>query len=185
MRNKLYIMVLLLSSITVSAQTRNISAEILGASQLAGVSYDSRFSGNDGFGYRAGIAYGLGINSLIFSGEQNVHAVTVPIEINYLLGKKRSHLELGLGMSNGLYRVHTKTGEFTATGEDGSTYTVPATDETNYNWGYFFFGDIGYRFQLEKGFTFRIGVNPSFSFNTKHAVQKNWLTPYISIGWSF
>ena len=36
--------------------------------------------------------------------EKVCHGVTVPVEVNYLLGKKRSHLELGVGMSNGLYR---------------------------------------------------------------------------------
>ena len=178
-------MIVLLSSIVATAQTRNISAEVLGASQLAGISYDARFAGNSGFGYRVGLGYGLGIQSLLFFGKQDVHGVSVPVEINYLLGKKRSHLELGFGMNNGLYRVHVKTSAIIATGEDGNTYEIPAIDEVNYTWGYFFFGDIGYRFQPENGFTFRIGLSPSFSFNSQHAVQKSWLTPYVGLGWAF
>ena len=185
MRKKIYTMVLLLSSIVAAAQTRNLSAEIFGASQLAGISYDARFNGNSGFGYRAGLGYGLGINSLIFSGEQIIQGVTIPLEVNYLIGKKRSHLELGAGLSNGLYRVHNKTSAFTATGQDGIIYEVSANDNINYTWGYFFFGNIGYRFQPEEGLSFRIGISPSFSFNTKHAIQKNWLIPYVGLGWAF
>ncbi len=178
-------MILLFSSIAAVAQTRNFSVDFLGASPLAGISYDARFNGNSGLGYRVGLGCGLGINSLIFSGDQNIQGVTIPLEVNYLIGEKCSHLELGAGMNNGLYRVHNNTAAFSATGEDGNTYEIPANDNINYTWGYFFFGNIGYRFQPEKGFTFRIGVSPSFSFNTKHAIQKNWLIPYVGIGWAF
>ncbi|MBO7577082.1 MAG: hypothetical protein J6T03_06415, partial [Bacteroidales bacterium] len=51
-------------------------------------------------------------------------------------------------------------------------------------WGYYFFGNIGYRYQPSHGFQFRVGISPSFNFGGDHAVSKN-LAPYISFGFVF
>ena len=49
-----------------------------------------------------------------------------------------------------------------------------------------FFSNIGYRYISTKGFLFRIGLSPSFSFNDKHGVTKEpFIYPYISFGYSF
>ena len=50
-------------------------------------------------------------------------------------------------------------------------------------WGYNFFGDIGYRFQKEKGFTFGAGNKPAFIFSD--GIPKGRLMPYLSFGISF
>ena len=68
-----------------------------------GINYDSRFNGNSGLGYRVGIGYGYGYNSDLF--DQKINGVGVPLELNYLLGKKNSKLELGFGASLGVYQV--------------------------------------------------------------------------------
>ena len=70
-------------------KTRNLSVELLGAQTIAGINYDSRFNGNSGLGYRVGIGYGD--NSGLF--DQKINGVGVPLELNYLLGKKISSLE--------------------------------------------------------------------------------------------
>lgn len=44
-------------------KTRSLSVELLGAQNVAGINYDSRFKGNSGWGYRVGIGYGYGDNS--------------------------------------------------------------------------------------------------------------------------
>ncbi len=44
-------------------KTRNLSVELLGAQNIVGINYDSRFNGNSGLGYRVGIGYGYGDNS--------------------------------------------------------------------------------------------------------------------------
>ena len=50
-----------------------------------------------------GIGYGYGNNSGLF--DQKINGVGVPLELNYLLGKKNSKLELGFGLSLGVYHI--------------------------------------------------------------------------------
>ncbi len=91
------------SAVMAQQKTRNLSVELLGAQNVVGVNYDSRFDGNSGLGYRVGIGYGYGNNSGLF--DQKINGVGVPLELNYLLGKKNSKLELGFGASLGVYQV--------------------------------------------------------------------------------
>ena len=91
------------SAVMAQQKTRNLSVELLGAQNIVGVNYDSRFDGNSGLGYRVGIGYGYGNNSGLF--DQKINGVGVPLELNYLLGKKNSKLELGFGASLGVYQV--------------------------------------------------------------------------------
>ena len=77
------------SAVMAQQKTRNLSVELLGAQTIAGINYDSRFNGNSGLGYRVGIGYGD--NSGLF--DQKINGVGVPLELNYLLGKKISSLE--------------------------------------------------------------------------------------------
>lgn len=95
-------------------KTRNLSVELLGAQNVVGVNYDSRFDGNSGLGYRVGIGYGYGNNSGLF--DQKINGVGVPLELNYLLGKKNSKLELGFGASLGVYQVKETIGYVKDTG---------------------------------------------------------------------
>jgi hypothetical protein len=164
-------------------KTRNLSIEIFGAQNTVGINYDSRFKDNSGLGYRVGIGYGYGNTSGLFN--QNIKGVGVPAELNYLLGNKSSKLELGFGLSMGMYHVE----------ETGLIYKKPVAPETmgtmetyttkENHFGYFFFGDIGYRYQRENGFMFRAGVSPSFNFGDKHGLDRSLLFPYIGLGWSF
>ena len=54
------------SAVMAQQTTRNLSVELLGAQNIVGVNYDSRFDGNSGLGYRVGIGYGYGNNSGLF-----------------------------------------------------------------------------------------------------------------------
>jgi hypothetical protein len=59
--------------------------------------------------------------------------------------------------------------------------------------GYYFFGNIGYRHVAKSGFMFRVGVTPTLTFGGKHAVycgfsddyNKVSAIPYIGFGWAF
>lgn len=176
------------SAVMAQQKTRNLSVELLGAQNVVGVNYDSRFDGNSGLGYRVGIGYGYGNNSGLF--DQKINGVGVPLELNYLLGKKNSKLELGFGASLGVYQVKETYVKDTGEYPDGEN-----TDETSPNidfytssrtlFGYFFFGDIGYRYQRPNGFMFRVGVSPSFNFGDKYGLNKAAFFPYIGLGWSF
>lgn len=89
-------------------------------------------------------------------------------------------LELGLGSNLGIYNEHISFIE-----ESKEQYeTISSTSNTTF--GYYFFSNIGYRYISTKGFLFRIGLSPSFSFNDKHGITKEpFIYPYISFGYSF
>ena len=163
------------SAVMAQQKTHSLSVELLGAQNIAGINYDSRFEGNSGLGYRVGIGYVYGENSGWF--DQKINGVGVPLELNYLLGKKNSKLELGFGASLGVYQVNATIGYVKDT---GWFYTSSKTQ-----FGYFFFGDIGYRYQRPNGFLFRVGVSPSFNFGDKYGLNKAAFFPYIGFGWSF
>lgn len=88
--------------------------ELIDLENTVGINYGSRFNGNSGLGYRVGIGYGYGYNSGLF--DQKINGVGVPLELNYLLGKKISKLELGFGASLGVYQVKETIGYVKDTG---------------------------------------------------------------------
>lgn len=178
------------SAVMAQQKTRSLSVELLGAQTIAGINYDSRFKGNSGLGYRVGIGYGYGNTSGLF--DQKINGVGVPLELNYLLGKKNSKLELGFGASLGVYQVKETIGYVEDTwwypGGENTDETSPKTyfyTSSRTQFGYFFFGDIGYRYQRPHGFMFRVGVSPSFNFGDKYGLSKTAFFPYIGLGWSF
>ncbi len=63
------------SAVMAQQKTRNLSVELLGAQNIVGINYDSRFDGNSGLGYRIGIGYGYGDNSGLF--DQKINGVGV------------------------------------------------------------------------------------------------------------
>lgn len=178
------------SAVMAQQKTRSLSIEFFGAQNLAGINYDSRFNGNSGFGYRVGLGYGYGNDIGLF--EKKISGVAAPLELNYLLGKKNSKLELGFGLSMGVYQIR----EIVACFEDPALH--PDTENTDQGYvkikyysdmetrfGYFFFGNIGYRYQRPNGFVFRVGISPSFNFGDKCGINKDAFFPYIGFGWSF
>lgn len=121
-----------------------------------------------------------------------INGAGVPLELNYLLGKKNSKLELGFGASLGVYQVKETIGYVEDTwwypGGENTDETSPKTyfyTSSRTQFGYFFFGDIGYRYQRPNGFMFRVGVSPSFNFGDKYGLSKAAFFPYIGFGWSF
>ncbi|MBR1402497.1 MAG: hypothetical protein IJ562_13140 [Prevotella sp.] len=166
---------------------RSIYLELLGASNIAGVNYDARFKTGSPWGYRVGLGYTYSEQYSMFSGSNSLHGPDIPLEINYLLGKKRSKLDLGFGLNLGYYTEKYDTWNVKQTGE---VYGIPyyeseyAGEAKHSLWGYFFFGNIGYRYQPTHGFQFRAGISPSFNLGGKHAVSKG-LFPYVSFGYVF
>lgn len=176
---------ILFVTISVMAQKRvqSLSVELLGAQNMAGINYDSRLKGNSGFGYRVGIGFGYGDNSGLF--DQDIKGAGVPIELNYLLGKKNHKLELGLGASLGIYHVKESTWYYYQPVPPETEGHDEQYTSTSNLFGYFIFGDIGYRYQRDNGFMFRVGVSPSLNFGDKYGLKKSVFYPYIGLGWSF
>ncbi|MBR1594704.1 MAG: hypothetical protein IJ659_08035 [Alloprevotella sp.] len=169
------------------APGRSIYLELLGASNGVGVSYDARFKTDSPWGYRIGLGYTYSKEYSMFSGSKSLRGPDVPLEINYLLGKKRSKLDLGLGLNLGYYTEKYDTWNMRQVGEEDGIphYEYEYAGEAKHSlWGYFFFGNIGYRYQPKRGFQFRAGISPSFNLGGKHAVTKA-VFPYVSFGYVF
>ena len=177
MRKVLLSVLVLTLALFSQAQTKSVSLDLLGSSGVAGVSFDSRFHGNHGFGYNVGLSYAYGSALL---GNYTLSGIGIPIEINYLTGQRNSHLVLGLGMTNGIYK-YSSHAFFIECSDETSEINPDKTDGTS--WGYNFFGDVGYRFQKEKGFAFGVGIKPTFVFSD--GKPDGGLLPYLSFGISF
>jgi hypothetical protein len=137
-------------------RAQNIFVELGGQGLLFTANYDSRFSNRrDGLGGRIGIGH---------IGENGNRATTVPISLNYLLGKEKHFFEMGLGASLMLI------------GGDGDSLLF---DEDNSS----VLGTMSFAYRLQpsdRGFSFRAGLSPIFN--------KNFFIPYyagISLGYSF
>ena len=156
MKKILFCLLLFASTFITQAQTKSVTLDLLGPSGLVGVSFDSRFKGNDGFGVSVGLAFPYGT----WYGPDPL-GFSIPLELNYLLGQRNNHLVLGVGMTNGIYKSSV----------DGK------------GWGYNFYCDAGYRFQKQKGFTFGAGIKPNFVMNDWKS--DGGLMPYLGLGFSF
>ena len=139
--------------------TKSINMELLGSSGMVGVNYDARFKGNHGWGYSAGIGYGYANSNYDFvetPGRDGVsHEIGIPVEVNYLFGKRNSHFVLGAGGFVGAWI------------NEGSRKA---------QFGYTLFADVAYRYQKPTGFSFSVGLKPNLS---------NVFWPYITLGYSF
>jgi hypothetical protein len=154
------------------AQKNAIAAYVeLGGAGLASANFDMRLQKkNDGFGFRVGIGgfsvtsnYSFGSNV----GQDKVGITTIPLEINYLVGKgQRNYFEMGGGATIVVLK-----------NTNINTNSV-STDRFNSSFGHLYFG---YRLQpKEGGFLFRAGITPVFG--------KGYFLPYlpaISFGYKF
>lgn len=181
MKKVKYCIVLLfvLFSITVSAQRKqDFFMEAFGASTTFGIHYDSRFSENTNWGGRIGLAYTYSNSSDFFDDNPSkTTGVTIPVAVNYLIGKRKHFAEVGAGISFGWYKC---------------TYINQHYEmEQDVN-ADFFFLDLGYRFQPAKGLMIRAGINPGFALDLyednhkEHGAQRDAVIyPYLGIGYSF
>lgn len=156
---------------------QNIYIEVLGPSNLIGISYDTRLNPGSNLGYRIGVAYTYNRRSnFLFDNSTSTKGYSSPAEINYLFGKKENKFEVGIGTNLGLYRVHQTYIESSKKEIEKSTLTF----------GYYFFSNIGYRYQPEQGLQYRVGISPSFSFGDSHSINKSPLmAAYLSVGYVF
>ena len=155
--------IVLLVSVSVNGQTYNkykslpagkaVYAEFAGASMIVGVNYDSRLTEDSRLGYRIGLAYGEEFN--------------VPLEINYLVGRRETRNKLDLGV--GVNFACSEKGEL----------------------GDFAFLNIGYRFQPKNGMIFRVGLSPKLPLGDSGSLGEAitlWaasVIPYLSFGYAF
>ena len=168
---------LLLNSVSVAAQEvdetnprQSVFLEIGGASNGIGLNYEQRLK-NPKWGWRVGVSWGFETsNSSLFDFSSSEHIYSGSLGMNYLLGERRSKLELGGGVSMG---IHHCSSEF-----------LGESDKENI-FAYYFYGSVGWRYQARSGFQFRAGLSPVFSFGGKHGLDSRLFCPYLSVGWAF
>jgi hypothetical protein len=143
-----------------SGYKKAVFLEAFGNGYYGSVNYDIRLKKdrNDGIGLRAGI--GFGEENKDDNIVKSVRYITLPFSVNHVLGKKRSGLETGLGI----------TPSFTFNSAQG--YSNVMLD------GYL---NILYRYQpMKEGLVFRIGLTPNFD-----GKRFGLFYPSASIGYGF
>lgn len=137
-------------------RAQNVFVEIGGQGLLFTANYDSRFSNRrDGLGGRIGIGY---------IASEGDNATTVPISMNYLLGKGKHFFEVGIGATL-----------IATSGTDNSFFF----NENNSN----VIGTMSFSYRLQpldNGFSLRVGLTPVFN--------SDFFIPYyggLSLGYTF
>ena len=181
-----FLVLALIASLFVAAPSfgqngRTVYLELLGASNGLGLNYDARFNrdASSGFGWRTGLGFGYRYSSTgvaygFLSKEDGTldmshiynqcFRASIPLEINYLLGKGPSKLDLGAG------------GIFCA-----DLYTAKDGSKPRLAFGVTPYLGAGYRLVTEKSFVFRAGLISPLNFR---AGEISWW-PYIGIGKAF
>lgn len=161
----LFFALMFMGSVKAQEAAKSVFFE-LGGPGLASVNYDMRFNKTqDGLGFRVGVG-GFSVRSDFSDGSRDrTSLITVPVGINYLIGKDTKHyFEVGAGATY----INAK---YTSDFEDDN-------DAFRESFGHLTFG---YRLQPQtKGFTFRAAITPVFG--------KGFFIPYyagISFGYKF
>lgn len=120
--------------------------ELFGNAYLGSINFDMRINKdrNDGLGVRVGFGKGH-----FFETDKPTNTsryTAIPLNVNYIIGKKRSGLEAGLGLTPS-FTFHTVSG-------NSQNVTLGG------------FANINYRLQpLKEGLLFRLGFTPFFDRN--------------------
>jgi len=149
-------------------RARSVYAELLGPGVLYSLNYDARFlKKQDGLGMRIGISYAENENDCNNCGIVNTDTFfSIPIQLNYLMGKDNKFFEIGVGLTY-----------FNYSG-DGLIILDDAKTNVNKVFGTMTFG---YRYQpVNGGLTYRYSINPFFDIKN----FKPWWFGF-SIGYSF
>ena len=120
---------LLTGTLTVSAQEeqsrdKSIYLELLGPSMMVGINYDARFKEGSPWGYRTGLGFGYSESNWFFGDATSTRVYSVPLEVNYLIGKRKSKLELGVGVNVGLYNDHHRVTQYEAPSNPSGSYVA-------------------------------------------------------------
>ena len=182
MRRILFTMILALSAAMLMAQKRPRRAvynEYGGASGIIGANFDSRFSANSHLGYRLGLAFNAGKTSDKSEGGSYIYQGPEAVFETYgLIGGANHSFELGVGMMHGVFK---RSYEWDAMPYPGCSYEP----YEEWNYGYYAFVNVGYRYQPAIGFFLRTGVNPTFVPETRYGISRFLVYPYLGLGFAF
>lgn len=119
-----------------------------------------------------------------FWGGESTYCYNIPLEVNLLLGEKKSKCEAGLGVNVGLYNDQYDI-TLPTTNSKGDVKFKTVQEKKN-KVDAFAYLNIGYRHVANNGFVFRAGVTPLVILtNSRNNGGKMGFVPYISLGKAF
>lgn len=193
----LTIMLLIIPS-TVQGADYNVFGQILGPSAGYGIGYDTRFKCESPFGYSIGIAYSRVSYRYDISNEStynpdianwidcnsriNSKGITIPVEFNYLIGKRNSKLEVGVGITPFIgSQWYSKSGWDSENDYEFKKFN----DVKRFRIRGMFSASIGYRLQRSNGFFMRLGITACLGGGKSITFFKGFhLLPNICLGYT-
>ncbi len=146
-----------------TGRAQNVFVEVGGQGLFFTANYDTRFSNKrNGIGGRAGIGY---------LTEEGSPITTVPVGLNYLLGKGKNFFEVGLGVT------------FINIGRSDNDFFFPNNSDGSTGSGSTVLGTMSFSYRLQpvdSGFSLRVGLTPFFN-------RQNFIPYYagFSLGYTF
>ena len=195
-KSKGLILALLLmgGSLTMTARTadstfvmpqHSIYGEVGGPCWGVSANWDARLKKNSPWGYQVGLGWaGQWDNMMGIHTHTMYYGLTTGM--NYLIGKRKSRLELGLG--NQLRLISSKL--VVAYMDKESDISIKSENKTQER--DFLYMNVGYRYTSTHGFQFRCGVTPMINITNGWTTSDNtyskgdvFLAPYVSFGKAF
>lgn len=182
---------LLTGTLTASAQEeqsrdKSVYLELLGPSMMVGINYDARFKEGSPWGYRTGLGFGYSESNWFFGDATSTRVYSIPLEVNYLIGKRKSKLELGVGVNVGLYNDHYRVTQYEAPSNPSGSYVTKTVSFSENKVSAFGYTDVGYRYTSTRGFQFRVGLTTALTLDkTRQSAHTVMAAPYISFGKAF
>lgn len=167
---------------------RTLFFEFGGPSFGLGLGYDSRFRPGSVLGYRAGISITNGSNGTVFGDYRSYYkGVSIPLELNAIMGKRKSKFEVGIGMIPSILRHE----------EHGWSYKTSVDELGHIRFDEFktfhrkktridIMGmlNIGYRYQRQHGFFMRVGLTYLIGDYKCSPIDGAIIMPYIAFGYT-
>lgn len=195
-KSKGLILALLLmgGSLTMTARTadstfvmpqHSIYGEVGGPCWGISANWDARLKKNSPWGYQVGLGWaGQWDNMMGIHTHTMYYGLTTGM--NYLIGKRKSRLELGLG--NQLRLISSKL----LVAYMGKESYISIKSENKTQERDFLYMNVGYRYTSTHGFQFRCGVTPMINITNGWTTSDNtyskgdvFLAPYVSFGKAF
>lgn len=163
----------------------SIYGELGGPCWGVSANWDARLKKDSHWGYQLGLGWaGQWDNMMGIHTHTMYYGLTTGM--NYLIGKRKSRLELGLG--NQLRLISSKL--VVAYMDKESDISIKSENKTQVR--DFLYMNVGYRYTTTHGFQFRCGVTPMVNITNGWTTSDNayskgdvFLVPYVSFGKAF
>ena len=171
---------------TFAMPQHSIYGEVGGPGWGISANWDARFKNGSPWGYRIGLSWsGRWDNTMGIHTHSMHYGLTTGV--NYLIGKRKSKLELGAGNQLRLISSKLAYASYLDVTSDISVQTKNKTQVRD-----FLYLNIGYRHVSSHGFQFRCGITPMVNItngwddsNDSYSKGAVFFAPYVSFGKAF